>query len=86
MQLKEETLWLDDHKTAELIGVDRTAIVKYIRNIYKYKTNELNKDSTCAKIAQIAADGKRRKMNIYNLDIIIAVGYSVNSKKTQFRI
>jgi len=85
VQLKEETLWLDDHKTAELIGVDRTAVVKYIRNIYK--TNELNKDSTCAKIAQIAADGKIRKMNLYNLDIIIAVGYSVNSKKaTQFRI
>ena len=78
-------MWLDDHKTAELIGVDRTAVVKYIRNIYK--TNELNKDSTCAKIAQIAADGKIRKMNLYNLDIIIAVGYSVNSKKaTQFRI
>ncbi len=85
VQLKEETLWLDAHKLAELFDVDRTVIVKHIRNIYK--SGELDEDSTCAKIAQVAADGKKRKMNFYNLDVIIAVGYRVNSKKaTKFRI
>ena len=85
VQLKEETMWLDAHKIAYLFDVDRTVIVKHIRNIYK--SGELEENSTCAKIAQVAADGKKRKMNLYNLDIIIAVGYRVNSKKaTQFRI
>ncbi len=85
VQLKEETLWLDAHKLAELFDVNRTVIVKHIRNIYK--SGELDEDSICAKIAQVAADGKKRKMNFYNLDVIIAVGYRVNSKKaTKFRI
>ncbi len=85
VQLKEETLWLDAHKIAYLFNVDRTVIVKHIRNIYN--SGELEENSTCAKIAQVAADGKKRKMNLYNLDVIIAVGYRVNSKKaTQFRI
>ena len=85
VKLKAETLWLDAHKMAELFGVDRTVIVKHIGKIYK--AGELNRDSTCAKIAQLAADGRKRKMNLYNLDVIIAVGYRVNSvKATQFRI
>jgi prophage maintenance system killer protein/prophage antirepressor-like protein len=85
VQLREETLWLDAHRLAELFDVDRTVIVKHIRNIYK--SGELDENSTCAKIAQVAADGKKRKMNLYNLDVIIAVGYRVNSKKaTKFRI
>ncbi|BCD68814.1 virulence protein RhuM/Fic/DOC family protein [Nitratiruptor sp. YY09-18] len=85
VQLREETIWLDAHRLAELFDVDRTVIVKHIRNIYK--SGELDENSTCAKIAQVAADGKKRKMNLYNFDVIIAVGYRVNSKKaTQFRI
>ncbi|WP_026939647.1 virulence RhuM family protein [Hippea alviniae] len=85
VSLKEETIWLDAHKMAYLFDVDRTVIVKHIRNIYK--TGELNEESTCAKIAQVAKDGKRRIMNLYNLDVIISVGYRVNSKKaTMFRI
>ncbi len=85
VSLKKETVWLDAHKMAYLFDVDRTVIVKHIRNIYK--SGELLEDSTCAKIAQVAADGKKRKMNLYNLDVIISVGYRVNSKKaTQFRI
>ena len=85
VQIKEETIWLDAHKIAYLFDVDRTVIVKHIRNIYK--SGELEESSTCAKIAQVAADSKKRKMNLYNLDVIIAVGYRVNSKKaTQFRI
>jgi death-on-curing family protein len=83
--LKKETIWLDAHKIAYLFDVDRTVIVKHIKNIYK--SGELEKDSTCVKIAQVAADGKKRKMNLYNLNVIISVGYRVNSKRaTQFRI
>ena len=85
VQLKEETLWMDAHQMAYLFNVDRTVIVKHARNIYR--SSELDEKSTCAKIAQVAADGKKRKMNLYNLDVIIAVGYRVNSKKaTRFRI
>jgi prophage maintenance system killer protein len=85
LHLQGESLWLDAHRIAEIFGVDRTVIVKHIQNIYK--TKELLKKPTCAKIAQVAADGKKRQMHIYNLDAIIAVGYRVNSKSaTQFRI
>jgi hypothetical protein len=50
-------------------------------------TGELSEKSTCAKIAQVAADGKTRQMNIYNLDVILSVGYRINSTKaTEFRI
>jgi death-on-curing family protein len=85
VRLEDETLWLDAHQMAQIFNVDRTVIVKHINNVYK--TGELDSSVTCAKIAQVASDGKTRKMNIYNLDAIISVGYRVNSKKaTQFRI
>lgn len=59
--------------------------MKHISNIYN--SNELDKNSTCSILEQVAADGKVRKMNFYNLDTIISVGYRVNSKTaTQFRI
>ncbi len=85
VRLKEETVWLDAHQIAALFGIDRTGIVRHISNVYK--TGELNRYSTCAKIAQVAKDGKIRDMDIYNLDMILSVGYRVNSKQaTQFRI
>jgi hypothetical protein len=85
VQLIKETLWLDAHQIAYLFDVQRPAIVKHIKNIYQSK--ELDENSTCSKMEQVAADGKKRKMNLYNLDVIIAVGYRVNSKKaTKFRI
>ncbi|MDW7712422.1 MAG: RhuM family protein, partial [Deferrisomatales bacterium] len=60
-------------------------IVRHVRNIYA--TGELDRATTCAKNAQVAADGKVRQMDLYNLDMAIAVGYRVNSKRgTQFRI
>ena len=80
VQLREETLWLDAHQIAFLFDVQRPAIVKHIRNIYK--SGELEEELTCSKMEQVAADGKKRKMNLYNLDVIIAVGYRVNSKST----
>ena len=85
VRLKNETIWLDAHQMAKIFGIDRTGIVRHIQNIYK--TKELDKKSTCAKIAQVAGDGKIRNMDIYNLDMIISVGYRVNSQKaTRFRI
>ena len=85
VQLKQETIWLDAHQMAELFGRDRTVILKHLRIVYN--TGELNRDSTCAKNAQVAADGKVRKMDVFNLDAIISVGYRVNSQRgTEFRI
>lgn len=85
VKLEQDSVWLDAHLIAKLFDIDRTVVVKHIRNIYK--SEELEERSTCAKIAQVAADGKIRKMNLYNLDMIISVGYRVNSKRaTEFRI
>lgn len=83
--LEKETVWLDAHQMAGLFARDRSVSLKHIHNIYS--TNELQRKSTCAKIAQVAADGKIRQMDIFNLDAIISVGYRVNSKRgTEFRI
>ena len=72
---------------AELFNVDRTSIVRHIRNIYK--SEELEENSTCAKNAQVRIEGQRqilREIPYYNLDMIISVGYRVNSKNaTSFR-
>lgn len=86
--LQDESVWLTQKAIAELFGVDRTVITKHLGNIYE--TNELEKNSTSAKIAQVQKEGNRtvnREIEYYNLDAIISVGYRVNSNKaTQFRI
>lgn len=85
VKLEEETVWLDAHLIAKLFGVQRPAVVKHIANIYKSK--ELKEKATYSKMEQVAADGKQRKMNLYNLDMIISIGYRVNSSlATQFLI
>jgi len=73
VSLVEDTVWLDTHQMADLFQRDRTVVVRHIRNIYK--TGELLTDSTCAKIAQVAKDGKKRVMDFYSLGMIISVGY-----------
>ena len=84
VKLEEDTIWLDALAIADLFGVNRPAIVKHVGNIYK--SEELEKDSTCSILEQVAADGKKRKMNFYNLDMILSVGYRVNSSQaTKFR-
>jgi len=84
VKLYNETIWLDAHLIALLFNVKRPAVVKHIQNIYKSK--ELAEKATCSILEQVAGDGKKRKMNLYNLDMIISVGYRVNSKQaTQFR-
>lgn len=85
VRLERETIWLDAHQMALLFGRERTVVLRHIRNIYR--TKELDRSSTCAKNAQVAADGKVRMMDFFNLDVIIGVGYRVNSRRgTQFRI
>ncbi len=84
ISVEDETIWLSADQIASIFDVNRPAIVKHIGNIYK--TEELDKNSTCSILEQVAKDGKKRKMNFYNLDMIIAAGYRVNSKKaTAFR-
>lgn len=86
--LQNETAWLTQKSMAALFDVDRTVITKHLQNIYFEE--ELDKESTSAKIAQVQIEGERnvtRNLEYYNLDAIISVGYRVNSAKaTQFRI
>lgn len=83
-----EDFWLNQATIADLFGVDRSVITKHLKNIFDEQ--ELDKNSTCAKIAQVQIEGNRkvnRQMEYYSLDAIIAVGYRVNSKEaTKFRI
>ena len=87
VKLDKDTVWLTQSQMAELFGIDRTSILRHIGNIYKLE--ELEEFSTCAKIAQVRIEGKRRiqrEISYYNLDMIISVGYRVNSRKaTAFR-
>ncbi|MGO1243194.1 MAG: RhuM family protein [Sphingobacterium sp.] len=88
VKLTEDTIWLNQYQLADLFDTDRTSLVKHIKNIYK--SEELSEDATCAKFAQVQNEGSRkikREVTHYNLDLIISVGYRVNSKRgTQFRI
>lgn len=86
--LRGENIWLTQAKIAELFGIDRSVVTKHLQNIYT--DGELNKESTCAKIAQVQNEGNRqvsREVEFYNLDAILSVGYRVSSSQaTQFRI
>ncbi len=87
VRVQDESVWLSQQQMAELFATDRTSILKHIRNIYK--TLELDESATCAKIAQVRQEGGRtivRQIPFYNLDMIISVGYRVNSiRGTRFR-
>ncbi|HLC52815.1 MAG TPA: virulence RhuM family protein [Candidatus Nanoarchaeia archaeon] len=83
--LHKENIWLTQKRMAELFNVDRSVITKHLQNIFNSK--ELDQFSVSAKIAHTASDGKTYQILYYNLDVIISVGYRVNSTKaTQFRI
>ena len=81
----EDTVWLTQKEMATLFDVDRSRIIRHINNIYA--ENELDEDSTCAENAHMGTLGVQEyKVKLFNLDMIIAVGYRVNSKRgTQFR-
>ena len=78
-----ETVWLTQKQMAELFDVKSQAITRHLKNIYNEE--ELFKEATCSKMEQVQIEGNRkikRKVDFYNLDAIIAVGYRVNSKKS----
>lgn len=86
--IRDETLWCTQKAMAQLFGVDKSGISRHISNIYK--TGELQQDTTVAKIATVVNRGIRGEVEVlvdfYHLDMIIAVGYRVNSlKATKFR-
>ncbi len=82
-----ETIWATQEQISQLFETERSVITKHIRNIYKER--ELGVTATSAKFAQVRIEGKRqvsRDIEYYNLDVIISVGYRVNSKRaTYFR-
>jgi death-on-curing family protein len=88
VKLDNETVWLNQYQLEDLFHTDRSSINRHISNIYKSK--ELKEKPTCAFFAQVHKEGSRevtRKIKFYNLDLIISVGYRVNSKRgTEFRI
>ncbi len=87
VKLEGETVWLSQSQMSELFQTDRTVINRHIKNIYK--SGELDEKATCAKNAQVRLEGNRtvtRNIPYYNLDVIISVGYRVNSiRGTRFR-
>lgn len=82
VNMKDETVWLSQQQMAELFNSSRTNITDHINNIYA--DGELEKDSTCQDFRHVRIEGKRkvtRSIPFYNLDMIISVGYRVNSKR-----
>jgi len=87
VKLDRDTVWLNQQQLADLYGTKRQAITKHIANIYECE--ELEKPSTSSILEQVRKEGNRmvtRKIEYYNLDMIISVGYRVNTKRgIQFR-
>lgn len=82
VNMKDETVWLSQQQMSELFKTSRTNIIEHISNIYH--DGELDKNSTCQDFRQVRKEGKRdvtRYIPFYNLDVIISVGYRVNSKR-----
>ena len=78
---KHDTVWATEQQIMELFGKARRTIGEHIRNIYQ--ENELDKETTWREFRQVQKEGKRevsRKVSLYNLDVIISVGYRVKSQ------
>ncbi len=85
VRLEKETVWLTQQQIAELFGVKQPAISKHIANIYK--SGELEETSTYSILEYMGNEGKQQyTTKVYNLDVILSVGYRVNSiNATRFR-
>ncbi|MCK4386598.1 MAG: virulence protein RhuM/Fic/DOC family protein [Candidatus Pacebacteria bacterium] len=83
-----DTVWGSLNQIAELFDIDKSGVSRHIKNIFK--SGELNENSTVAKIATVQKEGDKkvkRDIEYFNLDVILSVGYRVDSKQaTQFRI
>ena len=77
--VKDETIWLTQKSMAELFDCSPDNISLHLKNVFA--SGELEKISVTEEISATASDGKKYKMNFYNLDAIISVGYRVNSAK-----
>ncbi len=88
VKLEDDTVWLNLNQMASLFNKDKSVISRHINNIFKEK--ELTRNSTVAFFATVQKEGSRkvsREIEHFNLDLILSVGYRVNSKRgTQFRI
>ena len=81
---EDNTIWLTQKLMAELFAVDVRTINEHIQNIFE--SQELDQNSVIRNFRITASDGKKYNTQFYNLDVIISVGYRVNSKRaTQFR-
>lgn len=84
VRLANETVWLTADQMAELFQRNKSSISRHIKNVFE--SGELQRDSVVAEFATTASDGKTYKVAYYNLDMIISVGYRVNSHRgVQFR-
>ncbi len=85
---QDETFWMNINRIADLFGTSKQDVSYHLQNIYD--TGELKREATVKEILTVQVEGRRkvsRKLDFFNLDAIIAVGYRVNSKQaTQFRI
>ena len=84
VHLQEQTIWLSLDQISSLFQKDKSTISRHIKNVFL--SEELDKESVVANFATTAKDGKTYQVDYYNLDMIISIGYRVNSKiATQFR-
>ena len=87
VRLQDETVWLNQQQIAVLFGTQRQAITKHLKNIFE--SCELDRQATCSILELVQKEGNRmvhRHVEIYNLDVIISIGYRVNTKRgIQFR-
>lgn len=91
IKLEQETIWLNQKQIAELFGTKRPAITKYLKNIFL--SGELEENRVCSILEHTTPHGtmadkmQTTEVKYYNLDVILSVGYRVNSKNaTRFRI
>ena len=87
VRMNDETVWLSQAQMAELFGTQRQAITKHLKNIFE--SHELEKTATSSILELLQKEGMRmvrRQVELYNLDVIISVGYRVNTQRgIQFR-
>ncbi len=85
VRIQEDSVWLTQQQIADLFGTKRPAITKHLKNIYS--SGELDESSTCSILELMGNDGRQMySTKFYNLDVILSVGYRVNSiNATAFR-
>lgn len=85
VHMVDETVWLSLDEMAALYQRDKSTVSRHIKNVFE--DGELNRDAVVANFATTASDGKTYRVDYYNLDVIISVGYRVKSHRgTAFRI